>query len=315
MLDTILNAIAPVFMVLGLGYFCGWKKIADNKDVEVLNVFVMRFAIPFSLFTTTWHTPVAKFLTEMPLILVLSTSMVILWFFSYFIARKVFKKDPAPASIYAQTIAAPNYAAMGIPILAAALGPGHPASLHVAIALACGSIFLAPLTLMVLQKESKEEYKDSSMSSLLFPLLISSLKNPIVFWPILGTVLSISGTTMPDILTQSLKPLAIAGGGSALFLTGLIVSARSLKLTSAVSVGFVLKNLIHPFLAFGIATALGLPATLVASSVLLSALAPGFFGVMFGDGLDVHDADSEGTLLLGTVLFVLTIPIFMLIMK
>lgn len=311
MFQSVLNAIAPIFMVLALGYICGYRKVADNKNVAVLNVFVMRFALPCALFTATWHTPLAGFIQEMPLIVVLVLAMWVLWGFTYYVARKVFNKEPAQAAIYALTISLPNYAALGAPILSSAMPEGYNVALNVAIAIACGSIFLSPLTLMVLEKETKEEFKNSSMGSLLVPLLVKAFKNPIVLWPIIGTLLSCFGTTMPDLLTNALKPLAMSAGGGALFLTGLILSARRLKVTSAVIFGFVLKNLIQPMIAFGIAAAFGLPATIIAASVFLVALATGFFGVMFGNGFGVQDEDSEGALLLSTILFAVTIPVFM----
>ncbi|WP_417760976.1 AEC family transporter [Shewanella sp.] len=313
MFHAVLNAIAPIFVVLGLGYYCGIRKVADNKNVAVLNVFVMRFALPTALFTATWHTPVQGFISKLPLIAVLVLAMWVLWGFTYFVARKVFGKDPAKAAIYALTISLPNYAALGVPILSETIS-GASASeiaLNVAISIACGSIFLSPLTLMVLEKETKPEFREASMGSLVVPLLIKALKNPIVMWPILGTVFSCFGTTMPELLTHALKPLAAAAGGGALFLTGLIVSARKLRVNGAVIFGFVLKNLVQPVFAYVIALAFGLPATLLAASVFLVALATGFFGVMFGNGFGVQDEDSEGTLLLSTILFALTMPLFM----
>lgn len=313
MFQAVLNAIAPIFLVLGLGYYCGYRKIANNKNVSVLNVFVMRFALPTALFTATWHTPVSGFITKIPLIAVLVIAMWVLWFFTYYIARKHFGKDPAKAAIYALTISLPNYAALGVPILSETIkgATGSDIALNVAISIACGSIFLSPLTLMVLEKETKPEFKDASMTSLIMPLLIKALKNPIVLWPILGTVFSCFGTTMPALLTHALKPLAASAGGGALFLTGLIVSARKLKVNSAVMVGFILKNLVQPIIAYFIAIAFGLPAALLAASVFLIALATGFFGVMFGNGFGVQDEDSEGTLLLSTILFAITMPLFM----
>jgi malonate transporter len=312
MFHAVLNAIAPIFIVLGLGYFCGYRNIADNRNVSVLNVFVMRFALPTALFTATWHTPVTGFVTKIPLIVVLVLAMWILWGLTYFIARKTFDKEPAKAAVYALTISLPNYAALGVPILSETIqGTSSDIALNVAIAIACGSIFLSPLTLMVLEKETKAEFKDVPMTSLIGPLLIKALKNPIVLWPILGTIFSCFGTTMPPLLTHALAPLAAAAGGGALFLTGLIVSARKLKINGAVILGFILKNLIQPVLAYLIAAAFGLPAMLLAACVFLIALATGFFGVMFGNGFGVQDEDSEGALLLSTILFAITMPLFM----
>lgn len=71
-------------------------------------------------------------------------------------------------------ISFPNYAALGAPILSSAMPAGYNFALNVAIAIACGSIFLSPVILMVLEKETKAEFKDVSMGSLQVPLLFKA---------------------------------------------------------------------------------------------------------------------------------------------
>ncbi|MEI8631966.1 hypothetical protein P4S72_07465 [Vibrio sp. PP-XX7] len=67
----------------------------------------MRFALPISLFTATWHTPISGFMSEIPLIIVLVLAMWVLWGITYYVARNVFHKEPAKAAIYALTISLP----------------------------------------------------------------------------------------------------------------------------------------------------------------------------------------------------------------
>ena len=57
MMMMILNALAPVFFVMGMGYYAGYVKRVDNQNVKTLNLFVMRFALPSALFTAIAHTP------------------------------------------------------------------------------------------------------------------------------------------------------------------------------------------------------------------------------------------------------------------
>jgi malonate transporter len=49
-IDIPLNALAPIFAVMGLGYFAGWIRDVDNRNVTELNALVMVFALPASLF-------------------------------------------------------------------------------------------------------------------------------------------------------------------------------------------------------------------------------------------------------------------------
>ncbi len=43
------------------------------------------------------------------------------------------------------TVALPNYAALGLPILGSVLGEGSSTSLSVAVSIACGSVLMTPV--------------------------------------------------------------------------------------------------------------------------------------------------------------------------
>lgn len=59
------NALAPVFFVMGMGYHAGCIKRVDNTNVETLNLFLMRFALPSAPFTATPH--ISSVLSMVPL--------------------------------------------------------------------------------------------------------------------------------------------------------------------------------------------------------------------------------------------------------
>jgi hypothetical protein len=44
-IDVLLNALVPIFAVMGLGYFAGWIRDVDNRHVSELNALVMDFAL------------------------------------------------------------------------------------------------------------------------------------------------------------------------------------------------------------------------------------------------------------------------------
>jgi malonate transporter len=61
-IDILLNALVPIFGVMGLGYFAGWIRDVDNRHVSELNALVMDFALPASLFVAMATTPSAVLL-------------------------------------------------------------------------------------------------------------------------------------------------------------------------------------------------------------------------------------------------------------
>lgn len=309
---VIVHALAPIFVIMLLGFMAGKTKMVDNQNVALLNIFVMDFALPATLFSATVQTPWLGIVQQSPLIVVLVLAMWIAWAAIYFISTRVFHKSPQDAAVLTLTVALPNYAALGLPILGSVLGEGAATSLSVAVSIACGSVLMTPFCLLVLEREKARAAGGQQGASLaMLPVLMyRSVKKPIVWGPLLGVILSALGVRMPELLLSSIKPLGLAATASALFLTGVILSARKLKINAAVLLASVTKLLIQPLIAWGIVMALGLNGSIAITAILMIALSAGFFGVVFGNRFGVQSPDAEAALLLTSVLCILTLPLF-----
>ncbi len=312
MIYIIVHALAPIFVIMLLGFWAGKCGMVNNKDVSLLNIFVMDFALPAALFSATVQTPWSGIVAQSPLIVVLTGAMWITYAAIYFLATGVFKKSPQDAAVLTLTVALPNYAALGLPILGSVLGEGSSTSLSVAVSIACGSVLMTPFCLLILEREKARSAGENVGSTLtMLPVLMwRSVKKPIVWGPLLGVVLSALGVRMPELVLSAIKPLGLAATAAALFLTGVILSARQLKLNAVVGVGTVAKLLIQPVIAWGLVLALGLNGSVAITAILMIALSAGFFGVVFGNRFGVQSPDAEALLLLSSVLSVLSLPLF-----
>lgn len=309
---VIVHALAPIFVIMLLGFYAGKAKMVDNRNVSLLNIFVMDFALPAALFSATVQTPWAGIVEQSPLIVVLVLAMWILYAAVYFLCTKVFHKSPQDAAVLTLTVALPNYAALGLPILGSVVGEGSATSLSVAVSIACGSVLMTPFCLLILEREKALASGTSQQSSMaMLPVLMwRSVTKPIVWGPLLGVVLSAMGIRMPELLLSTIKPLGLAATAAALFLTGLILSARQLKMNKVVTLASLAKMVVQPLIAWGIVLALGLHGQIAITAILMIALSAGFFGVVFGNRFGVASPDAEATLLISSVLCIITLPIF-----
>lgn len=308
----IIHALAPIFVIMLLGFYAGKAKMVDNKNVALLNVFVMDFALPAALFSATVKTPWLGIVQQSPLIVVLVVSMWVGWFAIYFTATRLFHKSPQDAAVLTLTVSLPNYAALGLPILGSVLGEGPLTSLSVAVSIACGSVLLTPFCLLILEREKALAAGNSQQSGIgMLPILMwRSVTKPIVWGPLLGVVLSGLGIGMPEIVLAAIKPLGLAATAAALFLTGVILSARRLSINGAVILGSITKLLIQPLIAWGVVLALGLHGEVAITAILMIALSAGFFGVVFGNRFGVQSPDAEAVLLITSLLCILSLPLF-----
>jgi auxin efflux family transporter len=90
-IDILLNALVPIFAVMGLGFFAGWIRDVDNRHIAELNALVMDFALPASLFVAMATTPSAVLLSQWPLFVTFLVSYLLLYAVSYAMQRRLFR--------------------------------------------------------------------------------------------------------------------------------------------------------------------------------------------------------------------------------
>ena len=300
MLKIILDALLPVFFGIALGYLGGWTRDLDNKQVSQLNALVMDFAVPAAIFATVAQASRTILYQQLPLAAILSLSMLILYFLTYVMARHIYRIPSGEASVQALTTSLPNYASAGLPLIAALLGAAQ--LISVAVAIACGSIVVSPITLIILNRNSQKPGEGGIGRAFL-----STFKKPIVLAPLLAVAFVAAGLRLPEPLTRSVSLIGQAGGGTALFLTGLILSAQKVRLGTSVNIQTLAANVLHPLLAAGLAWAFAVSPLTMREAIVLSALPVGFFGILFGLRFGIASEVVGSTLIASTVLSAATL--------
>jgi malonate transporter and related proteins len=198
--------------------------------------------------------------------------------------------ESGDAAVQALTIALPNYAAAGLPLIAVVLGPAG--TICVALSIATGPIVLSPLTLATL--ETNKTSAGGKNSGAVLRAVGRSLCQPIVLGPVLGIAFSLVGIPLPEAVRRSFQLIGESASGVGLFLTGLILSAQRIELSTNMLSGTFLKNVAHPLLAAGLILILPMDPDTARTVLLLCALPSGFFGILFGlrYGFESHVAGS-----------------------
>jgi malonate transporter and related proteins len=274
------NALVPIFGGLMLGYLAGIWRVMDNQNVQSLITFVMSFAIPCSLFLAVAGASLQDLRQQLAPACVLAIVYVVLYVVSFFWTRTREHLTLPDSAVLALTLGFPNSAAVGLPLLAAVFGPRS--TVTVAASLAIGSITISPITLIVLEATMGGAPKGAiSRKSMLLPLW-HSIKKPIVWAPVAGLAFVSAGLDLPIFATRTLSAIGTASDGTALVLTGLVVSAQMFKISGSALFAVLLKNAIQPALALALACSLHLPVEQTRFVTLISAMPCGFFGVVFG---------------------------------
>ena len=303
MIEIIGHALVPIFFVIALGYLGGLRGRIDNHHVAELNTLVMDYALPASLFVATATTPWQRMRGEEGIVLSIALGMMIPYLLWYLLARwrGVSRQESATEAL---TVALPNFAAAGLPIIQAVVGTAG--TVHVAVAIAAGSILPSPLTLLILELNKPSE-DNVPRSRKIARAVWRAFTKRIVIAPVAGTLLSASGIALGPLLTSSLQLIGVSAGGVALFLTGLVLSSQPFRLNGNVAIGTITANMLQPALVWGLTLVLAIPTDQARIAILLAAMPSGFFGILFGINYKNVSENVGSTVIASTVLSLATV--------
>jgi predicted permease len=239
----------------------------------------MDIAIPCALFSTISSTswPVLREQSESEVMI--AVVFVALYAASYIWARKSLKMPISDASVLALTVGFPNSAAVALPLLTTAYGPSS--SVTAALSIAVGSITVSPLTVALLEADKLSDGKGVSLQAIAIKFL-RAFTRPVVWAPILALVSVYFGLHLPSYLDRSLAILGSAASGSALILTGVVVSSQTFRFDGKVAWTTAAIVLIQPLFALAITELFHMSHAEIRNITLISAIPGGFFGIVFG---------------------------------
>lgn len=307
----IANALGPVFFVLALGYFAGYRKIVDNRSLAPLTFTLMNFALPAALFISIAETSRKILLAQTPLIFTLGASMLVIYASTWLIQRKL-RTGPSQSAVQALTVAFPNCVAVGIPLLGSLFGPEG--LVPVAVAIAVGAIVVSPLTLSILEATPQQAQKQAAGVRFV-QAVFGAFRKPVVLAPLFGLVMSASGFRLPDLATRMLMLIGQTTGGLALFLTGLIISAHPFKLDKSVVTGTLLKNVLQVGVMLLLVHSTRIPQPFAREALMIAALPAGFFGTVFSVAYDEPPVIASSTLAASTVFSIVTLPLVIFLIR
>ena len=119
-MQAILAVTVPFFALVLCGYLAGRSRVLPETTIPGLNLFVLYFALPCLLFRFGASLPVAQIINPTVIAVTLVTAVILVFATIALTRSSVPMKD---AALGALTVVWPNTGFMGVPLLAALLGP------------------------------------------------------------------------------------------------------------------------------------------------------------------------------------------------
>ncbi len=312
MINLLANALAPIFAGLLLGFWAGRRGWMDSHNVRNLIALVMTVAVPCALFSvivqTTRETLERQFVASIVILLAFGS----LYLACYVFARRAAGASVSDGAVLALTIGFPNTAAVALPLLARAYGAQ--AAVSAALSIAVGSLTLSPVTLALLELSSNPAKPPITAFALLRGV-VHSFAKPVVWSPVVALLCVCAGVHFPSYVTGTFEMLGSASSGSALLLTGLVISAQPFHLDAPVVLSTLAKLIGQPLIALGFCVLLGVRAEEMRSIILINAIPGGFFGLVFGKSFQATAQTASSSLIANYAVSVLTLPLWILILN
>jgi predicted permease len=164
-----------------------------------------------------------------------------------------------------------------LPLLTTAYGPAS--RVTAALSIAVGAITISPLTVALLESDKLSDGKGVSIQAIAIKFL-RAFTRPVVWAPTLALVSVYFGLHLPSYVDKSLTILGSAASGSALILTGLVVSSQTFRFDKKVALTTAAIVLIQPLFALGLTELFHMSHAEIRDITLISAI-PGGFLVSF----------------------------------
>ncbi len=184
------NAVLPIILLIGLGYFLRQRKFYDEKFLKTANKLGFRVALPMLLFFNVYEIDSISSINWSTVVYAIATIIVL--FAVGFIAVKFFCKDDRQKGVLLQSAFRSNFAIIGIPL---AQSLGGDSTLAVVSVLSAFSIalfnVLAVISLTVFIKDNNNQRPG------LKSIAIRILKNPLIIAIAVGLICLIVRSFIP----------------------------------------------------------------------------------------------------------------------
>jgi malonate transporter len=210
----VLQGFAVIGVIIAVGYLLGRFDLLGPNARQVLNRFVFFVAAPALLFTVIATADTAVLFS--PILVVAAISALGVALVYVLVARLVWHRTLGPLTIGALSSGYVNGNNIGLPVAVYLLGNAA----YTAPIILLQLIVLAPTALVLLDAATHEGRRT------VVGTVLTSLRNPLIIASALGTVIAVTGLTVPPIV---LEPLRLLGGAS----VPLMLSAFGLSLVGA----------------------------------------------------------------------------------
>jgi len=312
----LVGALLPVFFVLALGYIAGKRRAFDADQAAGLSELALGYALPASLFVGMTEIPKELLLQQGPLVLALILSHDGLFVVAWLLLRNVKSlQGPAPI-IYALLLATSATPVFGIAVLQPLLGDTSAGTVGL-VALAINLVVPAAIILLEVSATGMGAVSapSSSRRAQIVAGLMSGLKSPLLWGPVLGIAVVLLGLHIPKYIASCFEMIGSATSGVAVFTVGLTLAAHVFQLSKSVFLATLGRITVQTAVLFALLKLLHVQSPFAREALVCCSFPLATIVVLLAAKYKTMEAESASALLLSTLSLVITVPIIIAISR
>ncbi len=305
-MQTLLDVILPVFLVIASGYVLVWRGIFPESGIDGIMRFTQGFAIPCLLFRAIATLDLSSFF-DARLLGSFYAGAAICFFAGMAGARLFFKRDWEDCVAIGFCCLFSNSVLLGLPITERAYGADALTGNYAIVAL--HSPFCYGLGITVMEVARNRGHSPAVMAR---SVMRAMFRNALVIGLALGFIVNLSGMPIPGVIDDALSLIIRAALPAALFaLGGVLFQYRPEGDLRTIFMVCVIALILHPSLVWIFGKSLSLPTDGFRSGVLTAAMAPGFNAYIFANIYGRAKRVAASSVLLATLASIVTVWVWL----
>lgn len=302
MLFTILNIVAPVFLVIAAGWISTRLKLFQQGMVDGLMTYATQLAVPCLLFQAISRLDLST-AYNWNLMSAFYIGSTVSFFSASFIIWKFFNRKPGESVAIGFGALFSNSVLLGLPISERAWGVDNLSPVYAIVSIHAPFCYLLGISCMELIRSDGRSLAETSRV-----VVKAMFRNSLMIGIGLGFLVNLSGLHLPemivsavDIVSRSALPVALFGLGA------ILTRYRVTQTLGEVSVVSVFSLVMHPAITLMLCYLLSVPENISRMAVLIAAMAPGVNSYLFANMYQRGQGVAASTVVLATSLSVFSI--------
>jgi len=244
----LLNIVSSVFGYILFGFFVNKLRILPKKYIDYFDFTGFNILLPLALIIYFWQVSFPQ-INSAGLIISFFASGIFIFMNGFLISKQFLNFKTDDSALFGLASCFGNTVAMGIPLMYAILGPIN--TIPYMILVFFHGIVHFSYTVIIIEVYRNRQ---KSIIEIIYQILLGIVKNIVLFGMIFGIILNYSNFSVPSIMKEPLDVFVNLALPMVLISLGLALGNFKIRenIYGAILLT-ILKNFIHPIIAFCLA--------------------------------------------------------------